>query len=332
MKRLGPVRVLLVTTLALGCSDDAAPPPKAVDNTEIELARASDESPEPDVFELTLEARTTEVQLGDGPPTPVWSYNGTVPGPLIEAKVGDRLVVHFQNSLDEETTIHWHGVRLPATMDGTLAMQDPVLPGGSFDYEFELKDAGLFWFHPHAGSATTCSCRSTARSAKSCRSRRSRTNAATAPGTTPRSRSRPSDSTASGWRAPRCRTPGRQSSSSRRRLPRSRSCSTRGPSMGSSPSPSTARRSRTSPPSWSRSARRVCSTSATTLKWTTHSTSTASSSRSWRPTESPCRSRTASTRTRSSCPWSPASSSSPASTSPECGCTIATSSNTLSWA
>ena len=152
MKRLGPVCVLLVTTLALGCSDDAAPPPKAVDNTEIELARASDESPEPDVFELTLEARTTEVQLGDGPPTPVWSYNGTVPGPLIEAKVGDRLVVHFQNSLDEETTIHWHGVRLPATMDGTLAMQDPVLPGGSFDYEFELKDAGLFWFHPHVRS------------------------------------------------------------------------------------------------------------------------------------------------------------------------------------
>ncbi len=142
----------LLFALALFCScaeESTSPAPVPVHNRDIELARAVDEDPAEGVFELTLRASTAERQFADGPATTVWAYNGTVPGPLIEARVGDRLVVHFQNALDEETTIHWHGVRLPATMDGTLAMQSPVLPGGSFEYEFVLKDAGLFWFHPH---------------------------------------------------------------------------------------------------------------------------------------------------------------------------------------
>ena len=48
----------------------------------------------------------------------MWTYNGLVPGPLIRARVGDRVVVHFTNNLPEETTIHWHGLRVPAAMDG----------------------------------------------------------------------------------------------------------------------------------------------------------------------------------------------------------------------
>ncbi|NUP11819.1 MAG: multicopper oxidase family protein [Polyangiaceae bacterium] len=139
-----------ILALAPACGDsEETTPPATIDNTGVEVARALDESDDPAVFELTLEARTAEAQFDASPKTPVWSYNGTVPGPLIEANVGDKLVVHFQNSLDEETTIHWHGVRVPAEMDGTLAMQDPVLPGDGFEYEFTLKDAGLYWFHPH---------------------------------------------------------------------------------------------------------------------------------------------------------------------------------------
>lgn len=130
-----------------GC--ETAPVVDPLTNTAIEVARAVDENPAEDVFELTLTASMSSHDFGTSPATPVWAYNGTVPGPLIEARVGDRLVVHFKNDLDEETTVHWHGVRLPATMDGSLAMQDPVLPGETFEYEFELKDAGLFWFHPH---------------------------------------------------------------------------------------------------------------------------------------------------------------------------------------
>src|SRR5262249_5000318 len=54
--------------------------------------------------------------------------------------------------LPEETTIHWHGVRVPNAMDGSLEVQSPVRPGGSFDYTFAFEDAGLFWFHPHVKS------------------------------------------------------------------------------------------------------------------------------------------------------------------------------------
>ena len=116
------------------------------------LAAAEDENPDPQIVEVSLEARAALKEYTGGTATRVWTYNGTVPGPLIEANVGDELMVHFKNSLPEETTIHWHGVRVPATMDGTLAMQAPIAPGATFEYRFRLKDPGLFWFHPHIRS------------------------------------------------------------------------------------------------------------------------------------------------------------------------------------
>lgn len=113
---------------------------------------ALDENPAPDVVEVTLRAGLGSKQYAGAARTSVWTYNDSVPGPLIEGRVGDRLRVHFSNELPEDTTIHWHGLRLPAEMDGTLAVQSPVPAGGTFEYEFELKDAGLFWFHPHVRS------------------------------------------------------------------------------------------------------------------------------------------------------------------------------------
>jgi FtsP/CotA-like multicopper oxidase with cupredoxin domain len=74
---------------------------------------------------------------------------GTVPGPMLEAKLGDKVIVHFRNELATETTIHWHGLRVPNAADGTPFAQVPVPPGGAFDYEFTLVDAGLYWYHPH---------------------------------------------------------------------------------------------------------------------------------------------------------------------------------------
>jgi hypothetical protein len=60
----------------------------------------------------------------------------------------------FTNHLPEETTIHWHGVRLPASMDGVPEHSQPAVPpGGSFDYSFAVPDSGLFWYHPHVRSA-----------------------------------------------------------------------------------------------------------------------------------------------------------------------------------
>jgi FtsP/CotA-like multicopper oxidase with cupredoxin domain len=61
--------------------------------------------------------------------------------------------VRFRNDTDAPTTIHWHGLRVPEDMDGVQQMDNPVEPGGTFTYEFEVKDAGLYWYHPHMDTA-----------------------------------------------------------------------------------------------------------------------------------------------------------------------------------
>jgi FtsP/CotA-like multicopper oxidase with cupredoxin domain len=111
-----------------------------------------DLDPDPHVIEVELEARPAEVEYLPGRKTTVWTYNGTVPGPRLEARVGDRVVVNFRNSLPEATTLHWHGLRVPADMDGSPAMHAHIPPGGTFRYSFELLDAGTFWYHPHVRS------------------------------------------------------------------------------------------------------------------------------------------------------------------------------------
>lgn len=108
------------------------------------------------IREFTLTAEPTSLRMvgGDWPDTKVWAYNRTVPGPEIRVRQGDTVRVIARNGLDEPTTIHWHGVRLPIAMDGVPGLtQDPIAPGGVFKYEFEAVDAGTFWYHPHANSA-----------------------------------------------------------------------------------------------------------------------------------------------------------------------------------
>ena len=121
---------------------------------ELALAEPEDINPDPRIIEIELEARITDIEIGPGKKTPVWTYNGSLPGPLIRAKVGDKIIVHFKNSLPEATSIHWHGLRIPNDMDGVPGLtQDPIEPGGEFVYEFEARDAGTFWYHPHINSA-----------------------------------------------------------------------------------------------------------------------------------------------------------------------------------
>jgi FtsP/CotA-like multicopper oxidase with cupredoxin domain len=78
-----------------------------------------------------------------------FTFDGSVPGPLVEANVGDELRVRLTNELSQPTTIHWHGVRVPAAMDGTEEVQRAVAPGGTFEYRFVVPDAGTFWYHSH---------------------------------------------------------------------------------------------------------------------------------------------------------------------------------------
>lgn len=102
-----------------------------------------------DVVEISLQAGIGQIEYLPGVQSNVWNYNGTIPGPMIEAKVGDLLIVNFSNALPEETTVHWHGLELPANMDGSHISQLVVPAGGSFRYEFRLLRPGLFWYHPH---------------------------------------------------------------------------------------------------------------------------------------------------------------------------------------
>jgi FtsP/CotA-like multicopper oxidase with cupredoxin domain len=149
MRRVVGAGAVLATVLAMGCKAKHSTPAN-IDPTV--LVPAHDENPDPTVLEVSLEARETTASYGGAEPTPVWTYNGIVPGPLLDANVGDHVIVKLKNSLPDGTTIHWHGIRLPAAMDGSMAMQDPIPTGGTFRYEFTLKDPGLYWYHPHVRS------------------------------------------------------------------------------------------------------------------------------------------------------------------------------------
>jgi FtsP/CotA-like multicopper oxidase with cupredoxin domain len=117
-----------------------------------EAPAAPDLDPASTVVEVALEAKVSDVEIAPGRTLSMWTYNGLLPGPRIEARVGDTVRVRFKNSLPEATTIHWHGVRVPAAMDGVPAVQSPVAAGGELTYEFIVPDAGTFWYHPHVRS------------------------------------------------------------------------------------------------------------------------------------------------------------------------------------
>jgi FtsP/CotA-like multicopper oxidase with cupredoxin domain len=90
---------------------------------------------------VKLEAREFDWEVAPGRVVKGFGFNGQVPGPAIEADVGDELVVELTNRLPEPTTIHWHGLRVPAAMDGTELVQRAVATGETFEYRFVLPDA-----------------------------------------------------------------------------------------------------------------------------------------------------------------------------------------------
>lgn len=147
---------LLLVALLGGCGEEETPPDlrqPAGWNDELRLPDAEDHDPAPDVVEVHLEAKVVEIEVVPGLTTEVWTYNGMLPGPTLRAKKGDRVVVKLVNHLPEATTLHWHGLRVPATMDGTEHVQEPIAPGESFEYSFNVPDAGTFWYHPHIRSS-----------------------------------------------------------------------------------------------------------------------------------------------------------------------------------
>ena len=103
------------------------------------------------VVRRELRAAPTTVDLG-GKSVQTWAFDGTVPGPEIRVTAGDELRVRLVNELPSPTSVHWHGLALRNDMDGVPGLtQDPVAPGGTFDYAFVVPHPGTYWFHPHVG-------------------------------------------------------------------------------------------------------------------------------------------------------------------------------------
>ena len=99
----------------------------------------------------SLVAKPTTLDLG-GVTVDTWAFGDTAPGQLLRATAGDMLRITLDNQLPDDTTIHWHGIRLRNVADGVPGQtQDPIKPGVSYTYEFTAPDPGTYFFHPHVG-------------------------------------------------------------------------------------------------------------------------------------------------------------------------------------
>lgn len=107
------------------------------------------------VKEFHLVAEPVVREMAPGMKANLWGYNGSSPGPTIEAVEGDRVRIFVTNRLPEHTTVHWHGILLPSGMDGVGGLTQPhIPPGKTFVYEFTLLRSGTHMYHPHADEMT----------------------------------------------------------------------------------------------------------------------------------------------------------------------------------
>jgi CopA family copper-resistance protein len=101
--------------------------------------------------EFDLEIGQTPVTI-DGRRATALGINGTVPGPLIRLREGERAVLNVHNALDEDSSIHWHGLILPSNMDGVPGLSYAGIgPGETYRYEFDVVQNGTYWYHSHSG-------------------------------------------------------------------------------------------------------------------------------------------------------------------------------------
>ena len=102
-----------------------------------------------DRFDLVIEE--TQVNM-TGLPRLATAVNGSVPAPILRFREGDTVTINVTNRLSEDTSIHWHGFRLPAAMDGVPGLTFPgIRPGETFTYRFPIVQSGTYWYHSHSG-------------------------------------------------------------------------------------------------------------------------------------------------------------------------------------
>ena len=141
----------------------SAPALATSDGDPYTIPQVVDTNPDPNIVETTIVAEGALVDvgkkdsLGNTVMASVLTFNGSIPGPEFRLKVGDTVIVHFENHLGHATGIHWHGIELNNASDGTPLTQDqvaPVPPGGKFLYKFKIRRPGIYWYHPHHHSST----------------------------------------------------------------------------------------------------------------------------------------------------------------------------------
>jgi FtsP/CotA-like multicopper oxidase with cupredoxin domain len=131
-------RVVLKALLAVAAAPSCVP---------LRLTRESH------VARLSAAVTRQQIAPAEYPETEVWSFNGRAPGPELRFRQGERARIVVENRLPQETTVHWHGLRVPNAMDGVPHVtQAPIAAGERFIYEFDLPDAGTYWYHPHSRS------------------------------------------------------------------------------------------------------------------------------------------------------------------------------------
>jgi CopA family copper-resistance protein len=100
-------------------------------------------------FDLDIGYKTVNFTGRERPATTI---NGSVPGPILRWREGDRVTLRVSNNLAHDTSIHWHGMILPADMDGVPGISfDGIRPGETFTYQFDVRQNGTFWYHSHSG-------------------------------------------------------------------------------------------------------------------------------------------------------------------------------------
>ncbi len=98
-------------------------------------------------YSLTISKKSVNKS---GKTTMGMAINGSIPGPVLEFTEGDQAVIHVKNTLDVETSVHWHGILLPNYQDGVPYLTTPpIAPGTTFTYSFPLKQSGTYWYHSH---------------------------------------------------------------------------------------------------------------------------------------------------------------------------------------
>jgi CopA family copper-resistance protein len=106
----------------------------------------------------TLSGTEVDLRIGETPmrvtgkPRVAFTVNGSLPAPVLRLKEGDTVTIRVANTLDEDASIHWHGILLPANMDGVPGLSfHGIRSGETYVYRFTLRQSGTYWYHSHSG-------------------------------------------------------------------------------------------------------------------------------------------------------------------------------------